>query len=131
MYKSDFICTYKQMDIEEEQEILYKIQLLQAFDLNEFNDNLINEILMRLFKSMNVNVHMHRILEKLSHAEDIQPLLSKIKNDNSNYDLEHEFILFNLLFQYKYFDLFHKCVTEFEHKGGMNDKTVNALLNEM
>ena len=44
-YKTDFICTYQNIDDFYETTILYQIQLLQAFDLLEFNDNIIKEFL--------------------------------------------------------------------------------------
>ena len=37
-YITDFICTYQYID-NEESELLYQIQLLQAFNLNTFNVN--------------------------------------------------------------------------------------------
>ena len=42
MYITNFACTYKLHD-EEDQEDVYRAQFLQAFNLNEWDDNKINE----------------------------------------------------------------------------------------
>ena len=41
MYKTDFICNYKQHD-EEDKEDMYRIQFLQSFDLDKWDENVIN-----------------------------------------------------------------------------------------
>ena len=42
MYQTDFICTYKNIDDSSEQEDLYRIQLLQAFDIDMWDDDEVN-----------------------------------------------------------------------------------------
>ena len=55
-YKTDFICTYQKIDDSDDSNdsndstILYQIQFLQAFDLLEFNDNIINKITESLYE---------------------------------------------------------------------------------
>ena len=39
MYQADFICTYKLMDDEDDKNTLYQFQLLQAFDMIQWNDD--------------------------------------------------------------------------------------------
>ena len=43
MYNADFICTYKQMDNDDDRNLMYQIQLLQAFGMYHFNENEINK----------------------------------------------------------------------------------------
>ena len=43
MYITDFICTYKRMDSDTDKEYLYKIQMLQAFGLEQWDDRIIEQ----------------------------------------------------------------------------------------
>ena len=47
-YQTNFICTYKLMD-EEFTDDLYQIQLLQAFNLEKWDDALINNLCYELY----------------------------------------------------------------------------------
>jgi hypothetical protein len=147
MYDSEFICTYKMMDTEEEQEHLYKIQLLQAFKLDEWDDDVINDSMVELFHLMKLDSNLDKILLHLSKVEALQGVISMtnecidmkyanevdanytIKNtSNSEIDFDKKMVLFALLFQYEYFDLFHKCIYDFIHYWNITDKNMNALL---
>ena len=48
LYQTDFICTYKLMD-EEFTDDLYQIQILQAFNLERWYDNIINNLCFELY----------------------------------------------------------------------------------
>ena len=52
MYQSDFLCTYKKMDSDTDKDELYQIQLLQAFDINSWDDNVVNNTVAELHKLM-------------------------------------------------------------------------------
>jgi hypothetical protein len=119
MYQADFICTYKFMDTTEEQDQLYKLQLLQAFGTDEWDDDVIATTLEELYAELNEDIQLQAILLQLSNVGALQML---IENESDS-----QFVLFKLLFQYEYFDLFHKCVIEFREKKTIGDKTGNAL----
>ena len=87
MYKTDFICTYNKIDNEKESFILYQIQFLQAFDLNEFNEKVINEITESLYKKYKDNKNIIDML-KISTIE-----------------LDDDLLKFRACFSY---DTFHK-----------------------
>ena len=76
MYDSEFICTYKMMDSEEDQEHLYKIQLLQAFNLEEWNDEVINDTMVELFNLMKLDENLYKILLSLSKVESLQKVIN-------------------------------------------------------
>ena len=67
MYITDFICTYKQHDIND-QNVMYQQQLLQAFNLDAWDDDI-------------VNTSVKEIYEKIKDNQDINDILNKIKND--------------------------------------------------
>ncbi len=49
MYNTDFICTYKLMGSEEDCKLMYQIQLLQAFGIDQMNEEIVNLELCNLF----------------------------------------------------------------------------------
>jgi hypothetical protein len=124
MYKTDFICTYKMMDTDEDREMLYKIQLLQAFDLDKWDKFIINLTLEELYNSMSNDKGLALILSKTSSVKDLQFLIS-----NTELETDKNMLIFNLLFQYEYFDLFHNCISGFMRTGEIGDKSLQKLMN--
>jgi len=145
MYQADFICTYKFMDTPADQEQLYKIQLLQAFDLTVWNDVTVDGILTELYASMKNDKNLQHILSKLSQLETLKEILNKTEDYGTNSDgtntdgtntdgTNTEFnnmMLFTWLFQYDFFDLFHMCIVDFKLNGTIREKRMNELLNEL
>jgi len=145
MYQADFICTYKFMDTPADQEQLYKIQLLQAFDLTVWNDVTVDGILTELYASMKHDKNLQHILSKLSQLETLKEILNKTEDYGTNSDgtntdgtntdgTNTEFnnmMLFTWLFQYDFFDLFHMCIVDFKLNGTIREKRMNELLNEL
>ena len=125
MYQADFICTYKEMDIPEDQEMLYKIQLLQAFDLPEWDDENVHATLDELFTTVVKDKSLQLILEKISKVETLQPIIEMTPHKTKR---EKDQVLFSLLFQYEYFDLFHNCILDFIHKGEIKEQTLQKLI---
>jgi len=95
------LCTYKLITEDDEEEIglremLYKIQLLQTFNMEEFDEETINKKIDHLFNSIKDEEFIKNILEK-------HPYKGTIYND----------LIFRTLFSYDYLDLFHKCLYHF------------------
>lgn len=107
VYQYDFICTYKLMDTPEDQEQLFRIQLLQAFDLHVWNEEQINNTIVELFTKLNSNADFKNILEKARDSKDINDLFQKLNMT----DLEDD-LIFTMLFKYEYFDLLHSCIAD-------------------
>uniref|UniRef100_A0A6C0IJL3 Uncharacterized protein n=1 Tax=viral metagenome TaxID=1070528 RepID=A0A6C0IJL3_9ZZZZ len=138
MYDSEFICTYKQMDTPEEQEQLYKIQLLQAFKIDNWDDDKVNTTLYDLYTLMNTDTHLETILQKVAKVEALQLLINMtqesidMENDNETYrELDKKLLLFSLLFKFEYFDLFHRCIYDFIHDWTIKDNSLNNMLNNL
>lgn len=95
------LCTYKLIteDNEEEvglREMLYKIQLLQTFNMEEFEEEIMNNKIDKLFQIIKDEEFIKNIFEK-------HPYKGTIYND----------LIFRTLFSYDYLDLFHKCLYHF------------------
>ena len=95
------LCTYKLITEDDEEEVglremLYKIQLLQTFNMEEFEEETINKKIDHLFNSIKDEEFIKNIFEK-------HPYKGTIYND----------LIFRTLFSYDYLDLFHKCLYHF------------------
>ena len=129
MYHADFICTYKLMDNLEEQEKLYCIQLLQAFGLDTWDDDIVNTSLVELYLEMQEDINLQAILLKVSNIESLQ-LLINMASSETHSALDKQMVLFNLLFQYDYFDLFHRCIIDFTRDNKIADAIADNLLRK-
>lgn len=131
MYQADFICTYTMFsDIShDDQEQLYRIQLLQAFDLKEWNDDKINETIEELYSSISFNDFFKDIFSKAKQNKDIIQLLEIYKmNSGENEITDENNILFKLLFKFEYFYLTHRCIVDFIINKSIDSKYINNLL---
>ncbi len=111
------------MDTSEDQEMMYKIQLLQAFALEEWDDLAVQATVDELYKEMRSDPSLAIILDKVSKVAALQSLFEMTLQTDKNKDS----LYFSLLFQYEYFDLFHNCVIDFKHRGGIREITLEKL----
>ena len=128
MYQTDFICTYKLMD-EEFTDDLYQIQLLQAFNLEKWDDALINNLCYELYiLLMKPDTIFRDIIERAKKNIDITNIYDSIIDKDDKDDKEDDKIIFALLFTYDYFDLFHKCICEYMRNGKVSFQTLENLM---
>jgi len=95
MYNVEFVCTYKMMDTDEDKEDVYRIQFLQAFNLREYNDNVINKELSTIYNKIKDCPQYKEICEACSHKE------------------YNGMMMLMCLFSFDTFDLFHRCLIDF------------------
>ena len=125
-YQTDFICTYKLMEDEFSQDYLYRVQLLQAFGIDRWDDDKINAITNDTFNAIKDTDTFREIIETAKQNKDMMNILTLISvEDNIN----HDELLFELLFKYEFFDLTHKCLCEQLRNGRVSDATKDVLLN--
>ena len=131
-YQTDFICTYKQMDDEFGQDYLYRAQLLQAFDLEHWNDDKVNSIMEETFSKIKDVILFREIIETAKANKDINDLLKIICLEVELSDETcKDKLVFELLFKYEYFDLTHKCLCEQFRNGRIRDSTHTVLINKL
>ena len=132
MYQTDFICTYKMMDDQEAQDQLYRIQLQQAFNLEQWDDAEINSILEELLPILlSSSIDFKKIFIKAKENKNIVEVLTNTglldkDNENSNDD-----IIFKMLFTYDYFDLIHWCLCNYLRNGHVKQLHLDNLLNAL
>jgi hypothetical protein len=109
------LCTYKLITEDDEEEVglremLYKIQLLQIFNMKEFEEDIINQKIDDLFDSIKNEDFLTQIIEK-------HPYKDTLFND----------LIFRTLFSYDYLDLFHKCLYHFFNQLPLETSLQNLL----
>jgi len=97
----DLLCTYKLISENNEDEVglremLYRIQLLAIFNMNEFNETELNNKIDHLFESIKNEDFIKQIIEK-------HPYKDTMFNE----------LAFRTLFSYDYLDSFHRCLYNF------------------
>jgi hypothetical protein len=108
-YKCDFLCTYKLLENEENEEtdcanLCYQTQLLQALNMKNYDDFIITKNIEALYFFLKDNNEVISLLLALKE---------KYKNSSLAFFIENELALFQLLFSYDYFDIFHKCLSKY------------------
>jgi hypothetical protein len=130
MYQADFVCTYKLMDNEYDQEQLYRIQLLQAFNLNEWDDAKINRIIADLYMVINNEGLFKEVFIKARLNKNIMEMLDILKLSGEE-KLDENDIIFSLLFKFEYFDLLHRCIVDYLINNSIAEKYIQKLLEAL
>ena len=139
MYQADFVCTYKLFDDmdENDKEQMYRIQLLQAFDLTEWNDDIINNIIEELYFSICLSGDFKDVFTKARRNKDINELLNIYNASNREIEtdkiaiLDENDIIFKMLFKFEYFDLTHRCIIDYLIHNSIDDIYLNKLLSAL
>ena len=122
MYCSDFLCTYK-LHKEEESEDIYRLQFLQAFQLDNWDDDKIEKETQELFSRVKSLEDFKEIFDKLKQSDKFKFMFIIMGND--------DYTLFKVLFMYDLFDLAHKCFCDILNNGIINIDNKNMLLNNI
>jgi len=113
-YNTDIICTYQYYDpilspdlpeifkkevegLESVSEILYQAQLLQVFQLTEYDDEKVNDKVNEVYSKIDKNKDMKEIMKHVA---------SRILSEDETTGLM-------ILFSYNFFYLLHDCICEF------------------
>ena len=65
MINTNFLCTYNLLEKNDESNLLYNLQFLQIFDLNQWNDDIISHKTFDLFNSLKNKLSILIIINKL------------------------------------------------------------------
>ena len=119
-YNSEFLCTYKSLDLDEEyyKKLCYQIQMLQALNINKYDEFIIPNHIEKIYYFLQNYYEIDIILLTLKEKYKNSSISFFIENNNS--------ALFQLLFSYDYFDCFHKCLSQYlitnkQDSGSNND----------
>ena len=106
-YNLDFLCTYKSFNENYDSNLCYQIQLLQAFNMSKYDEFIINNNIEKTYLYLRDNEEIKKIINILSTKHSQIQIICV-----NNKELEN-IVLFQLLFSFDYFDVFHKCLVNF------------------
>lgn len=115
-YNSELVLTYKMFKNEEDSNLCYQIQLLQAFNMLKYDDFIIQKNIESIYEVLKNNETIKTLLLIISEKMKSYELFSSIDENGKN------IFLFQLLFSYNYFETFHKCFINY-----INDLKKNTL----
>jgi hypothetical protein len=114
-YKTDLVCTYQYIEEDDESEILYRSQLLQAFGLADFDEEKINSTTEQLYEKYKDNIYIDKMIKA-----DIMKI---------NEIFPDKVTQFRMYFGYETFHLFHNLLCALINNTSINDKSYNNLIN--
>jgi len=126
-YNSEFLCTYKSFTEEDYKTLCYQIQMLQALNINKYDEDIVSSYIEKIYYFLQNYYEINIILLALKDKYKSSSISFFIENNNS--------ALFQLLFSYDYFDIFHKCLCQYlrdkklEKELDTNKKYFNELKN--
>ena len=122
-YQHNFLCTYQDIDDEKLSNICFQMQFLQAFNIETFDNKIINNLTESLYEELKNEATFKRLLINLKNN------INNNNNDKINY---HEIMsrdiiesledldIFCFVFCYEYFYKFHKEYSAFKNKKQYN-----------
>jgi hypothetical protein len=127
MYNTKYICTYNDSDIFLESEknqlnndekefvmnALYRTDLLNIFNIEEFNEDVFDRIISELYTKLYNNSELSMLMERLA---------------GGFMSIDKEFGLM-ILYSFDFLYLTHPCVCEFLEKGKISNNNMNTLKN--
>ena len=117
-YNTNFISTYKQFEDIEDSNICYKLQLLQAFNINNYNEDILQKKMENIYNILRDNKYLKEIFLLL---EKKHPQLKFINYNIKNLE---NFIYLLILFSYDYFYIFHRELCYFSLNKDYNFKDI-------
>jgi len=105
------------MDTDEDKNLMYQYQLLEAFGLKKYNDDKMNE---------EITV-IHNKIKECSQFKEICKACSANKNFK-DFKMD-EIIMLICFFSFDTFDLFHKCLVDFFTHGSILEDTTRDMMN--
>ena len=121
-YDYEFLCTYHLIENNDNlSSLCYQNQILQAFKLNNFDSQNINHNIQKLYYILRDNEEILEILDILSNKLQIFQFL---KQNNENIDKS---LIFQMLFSYDYFYLFHNSLIHYKTNKSLNKSCFSEL----
>ena len=118
-YVTDFLCTYQLIDDLDDSETLFRIQLLQAFTPNYFNNEK-KESLDDIFNT--IDIRTTELYNIYGTNKIIQKLMNKYTNENDN-------TKFQLCFSYSSFYIMHQILIGLINNNLNESKCDNLIEN--
>jgi len=116
MYDTDFICTYK-LHNKEDQELMYRSQFLQAFGLTQWDDDIVDVKMTNLYNFIKDRSDTREIISKAKTSKDLEIFVALSNNDDA--------VVFRMLFKFELFDMTHRYLCD-----AINNNDTKAVVNK-
>jgi hypothetical protein len=121
MYKTDFVCTYKEFEELEDDEVnsdmLYQAQFLQVFGITEYNDDA-------------VSAGLEQVKTKSDEVPELKALILRHPYNTDNADnADNLDVLLPLMFAYPLLDVFHLCLIDVFRTGCISAERRDRVLH--
>ena len=116
------------MPDERSQEQLYSIQLMQALDLELWDDTAADRMLNDIIERVQSTPIFRYILSLAKANKQILDMTKLFSEPLAKLDSS---IVFRLLFSYDYFDMMHRCVSDVLREGTVKEDHYVALCNAL
>lgn len=127
MYQYNFLCTYQELEDENEKDLCYKLQFLQAFGQeyeNEFNDKIITDITDKLYNELKQDSSFKILIKKLN--DSIEEKVSLINLLNTSQEITtSDSDIFCFVFSFEYFHKFHREYSRYKNNLDYNFDFIN------
>ena len=122
MYQTNIICNYKQHD-NDDQEDMYRIQFLQIFQLDIWDDKIINEISNDMYNKVKNNPDINTIINSAKKSDKLTTIKQFIGDD--------DITIFKGLFQYDLLDLIQLCLCDLINSNEIKTINKDNLINNL
>ena len=113
-FVTDFICTYKMINNYDDSFLLYNLQLLQAFGIPDFDDEIVNKITEELYEKYKEN----------------EIIINIINNTKTKIQVQYEDLdIFRMSFRYDTFYLFHSILCSLINNKEINKEYYSQILD--
>jgi len=112
-----------------DQDELYRVQLIQAFDLEKWDDAKIQKQLQELYLLIKDTNEFKEIFSKAKKNENVNNLLANFEYMIDSHDIDN--IVFSILFNFSTFDLIHRVIIDFLRNNAIEEKHMTNLLNAL
>tara|TARA_B100001093_G_C26538123_1_gene888973 strand:+ start:421 stop:837 length:417 start_codon:yes stop_codon:yes gene_type:complete len=128
-YNSKIICTYNFFEKEDTElaSLCYQMQILQIFNMDKFNNKILQYNIEKIYY----------FLRDSSKLIDILSILSKKNSQynifkfNKEKDIDNNIMIFQLLFSYENFYIFHKYFSKYLNNYLISGEKIDNILEEL
>ena len=113
-YNTDMICTYRDFSNNYYSNLCYQIQLLQIFNMSKYDEYMLTKNIEAIYNILKDDEIILKSLQIFESKYSEISLMSGIIGDKQ--------LLFQLLFSYDFFDIFHKTFSGFIKEWKKNNK---------
>jgi hypothetical protein len=114
-YDNTFLTTYKLHSDDDDRNLCYQLQLLQALKIANYDNTILTTHIEKIGYFLYNNTELEAILVLLKDKYKDSNIAFMINECNNN-------TLFQLLFSYEYFDIFHKCLCKYINEKKQNNE---------